>query len=181
MRIIGAFFILALALTSCSQLPADDEGAVPVPDVVGMSGDQARSELDAAGLTSTIDVTSESAVIPNDWTVEAQEPAPGTRVGANTEIVLRAAGSELGDDEVALGTAHIKKLLDVYGECLSAIGASVPDVVFISDDDGSVDGYLTVKGTDGTLLFFVGSRDESGGLLAEPADVTKAVLASLDC
>ena len=96
--------------------PADN-GAVIVPDVVGLTSDEARTQLEDLGLTVIV-TTAPSREVP-EGLVESQDPPPGTSVDAGTTVTIAISEGSAGEwPEVSYGgdfTPYVDHWIDMQG------------------------------------------------------------------
>lgn len=78
----------AVATGSATAAPAL---SASVPAVVGMRGDEAQQALNRAGLSIK---WTQQVISARQWTVQAQSPAPGTRVHPGDLVTLTVAKAE---------------------------------------------------------------------------------------
>jgi hypothetical protein len=77
---------------------------VAVLDVVGQKGDEASAALQSAGFETAFDAASQDVVQAADWTVDATQPAAGTRADPGSRITLvvhRTAASPAPSDSAS--------------------------------------------------------------------------------
>jgi len=102
---IIAAAILALTLTGCStagatkitEAPepiASETAGTPIPDVVGMPGNDARDALLAAGFLVEFDADGKVVLMAGNWNVEAQSPAAGETGAAGDTVTLTVSKPE---------------------------------------------------------------------------------------
>lgn len=97
--VTGILLVFTLALSGCGTVvSAAPKPATPsvvtVPNVVGQNADVARDVLHKRGLTNVDLGTVDShhiVVLAQNWIVKTQSAKPGSRVSADTKIVLGCA------------------------------------------------------------------------------------------
>lgn len=104
-RAVIVVVALVIALTGCAGPGHPGSGVSPappstapvlliMPDVVGQNAAVALDALHKKGFTDidlgTVD-GHRIVVLPQNWTVQAQSAGPGTRIAADTKIVLGCA------------------------------------------------------------------------------------------
>lgn len=98
--LLSVIWALTRTLTATGTAPAaQDTGsatAAPaltatVPSVVGLRGDRAEQSLSQAGLAVK---WTQQVITAADWTVDAQNPAPGTRVHPGDLVTLTVSKAE---------------------------------------------------------------------------------------
>jgi TolB protein len=128
-----------------------DNAAVIVPDVVALTSDEARTQLEDLGLTVIV-TTAPSREVP-EGLVESQDPTPGTAVDAGTTVtIVISEGSASEWPEVFYGgdfTPYVDHVIDLEG-------VLDPDVV----GKKHVVVYGTVQGIPWSLTGFM-STDHS--------------------
>ncbi len=92
----SALFV-GLLLTGCSsaslteapaQSAAADAALAPVPEVVGMSGDDARDALEAAGFEVEWDAGEETVILAGNWTVDVQSATGEAEAGSTVTLMV---------------------------------------------------------------------------------------------
>jgi hypothetical protein len=136
-------------LTDASVPP--ESGTVLVPDVTGLSQEEAGGQLESLGLT--IRVTLTAAEGTPEGLVASQDPAPGTSVNAGATVTIVISEGSAGEwPEVSYGgdfTPYVDHVIDIEG-------VLDPDVV----GKKHVVAYGTVQGIPWSLTGFM-STDHS--------------------
>lgn len=138
--------------------PSEPEDLVTIPDVSGMSADEARDQLEELGLEVGLDGGEHSVWNASNWEVESADPALGSEVKEGTEVTLNVtkSGSDASTDD---DTSPVP-VADAEALWLSMHGISSP-TEFVSQGGyatdpgnplyaiqtgwgGSTDGYLKI-------------------------------------
>jgi len=67
---------------------------VPVPDIVGMRGDEADKALSDAGLQGTFDSKEGLVILKENWRVTEQSPKPGKTISSKENVRVTVARIE---------------------------------------------------------------------------------------
>jgi hypothetical protein len=91
---------LVLALTGCSSgapaaTPTSAAASTPaavaaatVPNLDGMTGQEAKTALETAGLVPVLDGGDDTVLIASNWDATGQDPAPGEEVDAGSTVTV---------------------------------------------------------------------------------------------
>lgn len=94
----AGIFVLSITLVGCGG--AEDE-PLTVPDVSGLPGDEARDLIEDFGLEPSLEATESSVWQPSNWEAESTDPAAGTEVEEEDEVIvnlIRPVDDEVADD-----------------------------------------------------------------------------------
>lgn len=98
---MSSLIIVSVLLTTAAKCDvAEHSGEGQVPDLLGMSLDEAEDKLDGEGFVDpdVHDVVDDRGVfIKSNWVVVSQDPAPGITAEKKTQLQLGIA--KPGDDE----------------------------------------------------------------------------------
>lgn len=86
-RSLAAAGITLAALFALSACGGEDE-PIPVPDVVGMPGDEARDALEELDLGHTFEAEEGSVWSPGNWVVESTDPAAEAELESGDEVLI---------------------------------------------------------------------------------------------
>jgi len=114
--------------------------ALSVPDVTGSTRAQAIDALQAAGLAVAI-IESSSEDVP-EGAVASQDPPPGTRVAAGTEVVVTVSAGPQPLDTLHVTCTDSRTLVSPR-----TVLASMSGVRIVVDDPGGWDGVMFAQDT----------------------------------
>jgi beta-lactam-binding protein with PASTA domain len=162
-RIAMLLLAVGLLLAGCSApAPVVSASAVPVPDVVGMIGDDARDALASSGLL--VEWSDDAVLLPANWKVDDQDPAAGSSAPAGSTVLLTVSKyvpATPGPNPAAtpgtpLTTATVIATCDDYGSRRTPYGWKAD---FSADAAQTGDGGISLKaGVDVTDGFGVTTR-----------------------
>lgn len=146
-------------------LTQEEEETVEVPDLRGMTEDEAREELDGTGLGLTVENDPQPSNRYEEGEIMSQDPAPGDEVVAHTTItVVLSSGEEAKTTEVpnVVGRSESEaeqmiqdaNLTVVHGEAQYSDNVEEGDV--ISSDP--VAGTEVDEGTEVTIVVSLGAQ-----------------------
>jgi serine/threonine-protein kinase len=161
--VLAAAGLLGLGLILLIKLlgPGTPAGAITVPDVRGMELAEARSELDAAGLTRIGEGVIADSEIPAGLAA-GTDPAAGEKVEPGSDVTLLVSG---GIADIAVPRV-IEQTLDAARATIEGIGLEVgvisyevspviPEGSVIAQEPGP--GTLVARGTDVDLVVSAGA------------------------
>jgi N-acetylmuramoyl-L-alanine amidase len=91
LMILGAVLLCAV-VTGLIVLLTVGGGGSKVPGVLGLSFNEAKKEIEGAGMSIEIDPTQDSSVDFSKLKVETQDPKPGTKAEKNELVTVRLKG-----------------------------------------------------------------------------------------
>ena len=171
--VVAVIIILVLALVigraaglfrfgGTGTTPEEDSGQVKVPNVVGMSLDDAKAELNDAGLGWKIGKQEESAKYEKGY-VMAQDPKNGEKVKKNTQITLDVSTGKTDEqvevpNVVGQDEADAQKTLEDAGFKVesAAVYSSQPQGEVVSTDPEA--GTQAAKGSTVTIQVSKGEQ-----------------------
>ncbi|MEV8135754.1 PASTA domain-containing protein [Microbacterium aurantiacum] len=186
--IAGAALVLALTLGGCGTsaavpAPTPTVQAVTVPDVVGMTGDEARDLLTDAGFT--VSWGDELVLMPSNWIVNAQDPDSTGSAAPGSEIILTV--SKTTDEAEAEGSSDEEQSAALEAAIRESSGGQEYSDVFAQDPSlwyGWISG-VRVESGNGYITLQVSpddpGRDELGQRAASalsallPADAVQGI------
>ena len=145
-----AIALCGLMLTACGTA---------VPDVTGMSLEDATSELTSAGFVVGEAVYDEEAD-GAQWTVSTQEPAPGKRAGEGSVVQLTIVGPppvevpDLSGLDQGGAAAAVEAVGLTLGEVTQSYDASIPVSILLSQEPSA--GVVVGKGSSVAAVFSKG-------------------------
>lgn len=183
-RVLLTLTIALVALSGCATSAPADTPQVAVPDVVGMTGDEAQAALTDAGLTVEWDAGDDFVALASNWTVKAQDPAAGAILDAGSAVTLQVEKTTTDDDSTPVEMTEEKWqdfVVTSWADCLPQLGAN-GQALFAPGGDGTGQaGTVTIAWTSGLLVFNVGTTND-GTPASVPGDqATTDALASVGC
>lgn len=162
--VLGTFIGINAANENAQSAPTPSPTAtaqsVDVPDVQGMDGAAARDALTAAGFEVEFDAGDDSVWRPANWTVDSQEPAPGTKATPGDTVTLTVSKPvvEPSQPSNALDEVNAAQFLALAWEDRFIYGGTVHWIV----------DRITTTNADGTFTFKIGAtvKNEYGTELA---------------
>ncbi|WP_022886341.1 PASTA domain-containing protein [Glaciibacter superstes] len=109
---------IVMLITSCSSSAAPVSApTAAVPDVIGTTGDVAKTQLKEAGYEVEFTTPDEGSVwMPSNWTVDGQDPAAGTKAEAGVTVTLSVSKPEVVAEPVAPALATSTGLTATFAQ-----------------------------------------------------------------